>query len=134
MVKIASGRSDQWGTSFPSTNFHPHSSTSGSSWWEIIDCSQIKPATYEEQSKCFQSAELDGGMLSMDCPRQNRSHLQSFAMTQFDERWYNKTVNLSIAGNDSFTSSVVGWLLNFLKIRVISSNKLQTFQADVFVR
>ena len=122
MVKIASGRSDQWGTSFPSTNFHPHSSTSGSSWWEIIDCPQIKPATYEEQSKCFQSAELDGGMLSMDGPL----HLQSFVVTQFDEGWYNKTVNLSIADND-FTSSIVGWLLNFLKLGVISSSKLQTF-------
>ena len=60
-------------------------------------------------------------------------HVYNHVLWQFDERWYNKTVNLSIAGNDSFTSSIVGRLLNFLIIGVISWNKLQTFQAGICI-
>ena len=71
-----------------------HSSGSGDTWFVTIDCSYTYLAIYDDQRTCLNKVVLVGVMLLIVLPLQNKSFLNSFAVRQFDVRFYKNTVNL----------------------------------------
>ena len=77
-----------------SSPFAAHSSGSGDTWFVTIDCSYTYLAIYDDQRTCLNKVVLVGVMLLIVLPLQNKSFLNSFAVRQFDVRFYKNTVNL----------------------------------------
>ena len=80
---------------FTSFSFHLHSTENGKFWCGMVLCPHTCPKMYAERKPCFINAALVGGMLSIDLPLQNRSHLHALLVIEFDVRSYKMTVNLS---------------------------------------